>query len=100
MSEKNSKNKEWPEIGALVCINPGTRLLTDDGNIAIVPVWEEEILGIVVELFHACEHLDDQIDVLVTDRVYRVIRTPSPHPNIDPYFNLREIHNDGTTTKF
>jgi len=100
MSGKNTKNEQWPQIGSLVCVNPGTRLLTEDGNIAIVPVWDEEITGIVIELFPACEYIEDQLDVLVVDRLYRVIRTPSPHPNIDPYFNLREIHDDGTSTKF
>ena len=100
MLEKNTKNEEWPEIGSLVCINPGTRLLTEDGNIAIVPEWEEEITGIVIELFPACEFIDDQLDVYVIDRTYRVIRTPSPHPNINPYFNLRETHNDGSSKKF
>ena len=48
MSEKNSKNEDWPEIGSLVRINPGTRLLTDDGNIAIVPYFEDEIAKLCV----------------------------------------------------
>lgn len=100
MLEKNTKNDEWPKVGSLVCVNAGTRLLTNDGNIAIVPELEEEIMGIVIELFPACELTDDQLDVFVEDRTYRVIRTPSPHPNISPYFNLREIHDDGSTKKF
>lgn len=100
MSEKNSKNEEWPEIGSLVRINPGTRLLTEDGNIAIVPYYEEEIIGMVVEVYPHCEHIEDQLDVLVEDRIYRIVRTPSPNPNIDPYFNIRGINDDGTNRSY
>ena len=100
MSEKNSKNEEWPEIGSLVRINPGTRLLTDDGNIAIVPYYEDEIIGMVVEVYPHCEHIEDQIDVLVEDKVYRIVRTPSPDPNINPYFNIRGINDDGTNRSY
>ena len=100
MSEKNSKNEEWPEIGSLVRINPGTRLLTEDGNIAIVPYYEEEIIGMVVEIYPHCEHIEDQLDVLVEDRIYRIVRTPSPNPNIDPYFNIRGINDDGINRSY
>ena len=100
MSEKNSKNKDWPEIGSLVRINPGTRLLTDDGNIAIVPVWEEEIIGMVVDHHPACELTGDLLYVLVDSKVYRIVRTPSPDPNINPYFNIRGIHNDGNNRSY
>lgn len=100
MLEKNSNHCDWPEINSIICINPGTRLLCDNGNIAIVPVWEEEIIGIVLEHKYACEHEDDQLHVLVDNEVYRIIRTPSPYPEISPYFNIREIKDDGTTAKF
>jgi len=100
MSEKNSKNEDWPEIGSLICINPGTRLLTDDGNIAIVPYYEDEIIGMVVEHHPECELIADQLDVLVEDKVYRIVRQPSPDPSIDPYFNIRGISDDGTNRSY
>ena len=100
MLEKNSKTDDWPEIGSLVRINPGTRLLTDDGNIAIVPYFEEEIIGMVVDHRPECEFTGDQLDVLVEDKVYRVVRTPSPDPNINPYFNIRGINDDGVNRSY
>ena len=100
MSEKNSKNDTWPEIGSLVRINPGTRLLTDDGNIAIVPYYEDEIIGMVVEHHPEHEHYSDHLDVLVEDKVYRIVRTPSPDPNINPYFNIRGINDDGINRSY
>ena len=100
MSEKNLKNEEWPEIGSLVRINPGTRLLTEDGNIAIVPCYEEEIIGMIIAHHPQCALVEDQLDVLVEDRVYRIVRTPSPNPNIDPYFNIRGINDDGINRSY
>jgi len=96
MSQKAKNKDQRPKINSLVAINAGTRLVCDDGNIAIVPYYEEEIIGVVLE-YHP---EDDTVDILVEDYVYRVMRTPSPHIDIPPYFNLREIHNDGTSTKF
>lgn len=101
MSEKNSKNKQWPEIGSLVRINAGTRIQTEDGNIAIVPHYDEyELIGMVIEHHPSCEYIDDQLDVLLEDKVYRILRTPSPNPNIDPYFNIRGINDDGTNRSY
>ena len=100
MSKKISKNEEWPKIGELVRVNPGTRLLTEDGNIAVVPAYEDEVIGMVVEHHPSCEYIDDQIDVLIDDRVYCVVRTPSSNPGIDPYFNLRGINDDGTNRSY
>ena len=100
MSKKNTKNEVWPEIGSLVRLNPGTRLLTEDGNIAVVPTYEEEVIGMVVEHHPSCEYIDDQLDVLVENRIYRVIRTPSSYPDIDPYFNLRGINEDDTNRSY
>ena len=100
MSEKNTINETWPLVGSLVCINAGTRLLTADGNIAIVPDIEDEIIGIVLANHPACEYVQDHIDVVIEDRIYQIVRTPSPHIDIDPYFNIRGINDDGTTTKF
>ena len=66
----------------------------------IVPYYEEEIIGMVVEVYPHCEHIEDQLDVLVEDRIYRIVRTPSPNPNIDPYFNIRGINDDGTNRSY
>ena len=83
-----------------MAINPGTRLDCGDGRIAIVPQFEEEIIGIVLEHHPEVDHRHDMIDILVEDQVYHVLRTPSPHDDIPPYFNLREIKDDGTSEKF
>ena len=83
-----------------MAINPGTRLDCGDGRIAIVPQFEEEIIGIVLEHHPEVDYRHDMIDILVEDQVYHVLRTPSPHVDIPPYFNLREIKDDGTSEKF
>ena len=101
MSQKNTqKNERWPKINSVVALNAGTRLDCGNGRIAIVPDYEEEIIGIVLEHHPQEDSRADWIDVLVEDQVYHVIRTPSPHPSIEPYFNLREIHDNGTSTQF
>ena len=101
MLQKSSKQIEnWPKINSIVAINAGTRLDCGEGRIAIVPEYNCEIIGVVLELHPQIDSRDDWIDVLVEDRIYHVLRTPSPHADIDPYFNLREIHEDGTTTEF
>ena len=74
-----------------MAINPGTRLDCGDGRLAIVPQFEEEIFGIVLEHHPQVDSRNDWIDILVDTEVYHVIRTPSPHDDIEPYFNLREI---------
>ena len=100
MSKTNSPTENWPKINSIVAINAGTRLDCGSGRIAIVPTYDEEIIGIVLEHHPHVDSRHDYIDILVEDHVYHVLRTPSPHPNIEPYFNLREIHDDGTSTKF
>ena len=100
MLETNTAPPNWPKINSIICINPGTRLLCDNGNIAIVPVWDEEIIGIVVEHQYGVDDEEDELHVLVDNQVYRVVRTPSPYPDINPYFNVRELQDDGTTTEF
>ena len=87
-------------MGSIVLINPGTRLDCGNGRIAIVPQYDQEIVGVVVELHPQADSRDDWIDILVEDQIYHVLRTPSPHIDIPPYFNLREIHDDGTSTEF
>ena len=101
MSKKNLKTKEkWPSINSIVLINAGTRLDCGNGKIAIVPEYDTEILGIVLDHHPEVDYRHDMIDVLIEDKVYHVIRTPSPHIDVPPYFNIREIHDDGTSTKF
>lgn len=101
MLQKNSITPDqWPKINSIVLINPGTRLDCGNGRIAIVPAYDEEVVGVVLEHHPQVDSRDDWIDILVEDQVYHVLRTPSPHIDIPPYFNLREIHDDGTSTKF
>ena len=101
MLPKNTEPMErWPKINSIVLVNAGTRLDCHDGRIAIVPLYEEEIIAIVLEHHPQNDSHNDWIDILIEDQVYHVVRTPSPHPTIPPYFNLREIHEDGTSTQF
>ena len=93
MSQKNTYESEtWPEINSIVAVNAGTRLDCGSGRVAIVPSYDEEIIGIVIEHHPQVDSRHDWIDILVEDQVYHVLRTPSPHIDIPPYFNLREIH--------
>ena len=100
MSKTNIQTDQWPKINSIVAINAGTRIDSGAGRIAIVPSYDEEIIGIVIEHHPQVDSRHDWIDILVEDRVYHVLRIPSPHPNVSPYFNLREIHDDGTSTQF
>ena len=100
MSKTNIQKSQWPKINSIVAVNAGTRIDSGAGRIAIVPSYDEEIIGIVLEHHPQVDSRHDWIDILIEDKVYHVLRTPSPHPNVEPYFNLREIHDDGTTTKF
>lgn len=101
MSVKSTKvNETWPKINSIVAINAGTRLDCGEGKIAIVPSFDEEIIGVVLEHHSYADSRHDRIDILIEDEVYHVIRTPSPHAHIKPYFNIRELHDDGTTTEF
>ena len=49
MLEKNTLTETWPKINSIVAINAGTRLDCGHGRIAIVPSYDEEIIGIVIE---------------------------------------------------
>ena len=100
MSKKNLQKEKWPRINSIVAVNAGTRIDCGGGNIAVVPSYDEEIIGVVLEHHPQVDSRHDWIDILIEDKVYHVLRTPSPHPDISPYFNIREIHDDGTTTKF
>ena len=100
MSKTNTPIDQWPKINSIVAINAGTRIDSGAGCVAIVPAYDEEIIGIVIEHHPQVDSRHDWIDILVEDRVYHVLHTPSPHPNVKPYFNLREIHDDGTSTQF
>ena len=100
MSQKSTPTENWPKINSIVAVNAGTRLNSGAGLISIVPSYDDEIIGIVIEHHPQVDSRNDWIDILVEDQVYHVLRTPSPHEDIPPYFNLREIHDDGTTTEF
>ena len=101
MSQKNTcENDNWPKLNSIVAVNAGTRIDCGNGRIAIVPSYDEEVIGIVIEHHPQVDYRHDMIDILVEDQVYHVLRTPSPHVDIPPYFNLREIHDDGTSTKY
>ena len=101
MSQKSSaKSEKWPKINSIVLINPGTRLNCGNGRIAIVPHYDEEIVGIVLEHHPQEDMRDDWIDILVENHVYQVLRTPSAWDHEDPYFNLREVQDDGTSKQF
>ena len=100
MSEKNTPKEKWPKINSIVALNAGTRIDCGAGSIAIVPSYDEEVIGIVVEHHPQVDSRYDWLDVLIEDRVYHILRTPSPHPNIEPYFNVREINEDGTGKEF
>ena len=101
MSLKNTIPVEkWPKINSIVLINPGTRLDCGNGRIAIVPQYDEEIVGVVLEHHPQEDMRDDWIDILVEDQVYQVLRTPSAWEHEDPYFNIREIQDDGTSKQF
>jgi len=97
MSKTNLQKENWPKINSIVALNAGTRIDCGAGSIAIVPSYDEEVIGIVVEHHPQADSRYDWLDVLIEDRVYHILRTPSPHPNIEPYFNVREINEDGTT---
>ena len=100
MSEKNIQKESWPKINSIVALNAGTRIDCGAGSIAVVPSYDEEVIGIVVEHHPQADSRYDWLDVLIEDRIYHILRTPSPHPNIEPYFNVREINEDGTGTEF
>lgn len=101
MSPKSSKNNEqWPRINAMVALNPGTRLDCGENKVAIVPQYEEEVIGIVISHSPAFDWRFDSLEVMVEDQIYRVLRTPGSTLSEPPYFNLRQYNDDGTTEQF
>lgn len=95
----NTRTKDWPKINSLILINAKTRISYDEGSsISIVPSYENEITGIVLSHDPGSDWRFDAIEVMIQNRVYRIIRTPPAHPDWDyPYFNVRQINDDGTT---
>ena len=57
-------------------------------------------MGVVIEHHPQEDMRDDWIDILVEDQVYHILRTPSAWEHEDPYFNIREIQDDGTSKQF
>lgn len=98
MSEKNMQTEGWPKIDSLVLINAGTRISCDEGStIAIVPSYDEEVVGLVLAHDPGIDWRFDAVEVMVEDTVYRILRTPPPSNLSYPYFNLRQLNDDGTT---
>ena len=101
MSERNIQTESWPKINSLVLINAGTRIACDEGStIAIVPSYDEEVVGVVLSHDPGFDWRFDAVEVMVEDTVYRIIRTPPPTNLAYPYFNLRQLNDDGTTKQF
>tara|TARA_R110001592_G_scaffold343667_2_gene634454 strand:- start:1378 stop:1671 length:294 start_codon:yes stop_codon:yes gene_type:complete len=88
MEKKNTQEQSWPTINSIIVLNPGTRIDTGNGTLAIIPSCDEEYIGVVVELFEGNEFFDDRMDVLVGDRIYTILRTPGSSGEEDPYFNI------------
>lgn len=101
MSERNIQTDDWPKINSLVLINAGTRISYDEGStIAIVPSYEDEVIGIVLKHDPGFDWMFDAIEVLIEDSVYRIIRTPGNSNLTYPYFNVRQLNDNGTTKQF
>lgn len=94
MEQKNIQEQDWPAINSIIILNPGTRIDSGNGTLAIIPPGDEEYIGIVVELFEGNEFFDDRMDVLVGDRIYTVLRTPGYLHDEDPYFNIKIIEDN------
>ena len=60
----------------------------------------DEICGIVIKHNPPHKWYPESIDVLIEDRIYTIHACDPPMVDEDPFFNLRVIPNDGTTTKF
>ena len=80
MEKKNTQEQSWPTINSIIVLNPGTRIDTGNGTLAIIPSCDEEYIGVVVELFEGNEFFDD--------RIYTILRTPGSSGEEDPYFNI------------
>ena len=102
MSERNIQTEDWPKINSLILINAGTRISCDvlDRSIVIVPSYDDEVVGVVLSHDPGFDWRFDAIEVMVEDSVFRIIRTPG-HSNLSyPYFNVRQLNDDGTTKQF
>lgn len=101
MLKRNIETKDWPKINSLVLINAGTRIACDEGStIAIVPSYDEEVVGVVLSHEPGFDWRFDAVEVMVEDTVYRILRTPANSNLSYPYFNLRQVNDDGTTEQF
>jgi hypothetical protein len=94
MEQKNMQDQDWPPINSIIVLNPGTRIDSGNGTLAIIPPGDEEYIGVVVEFFEGNEFVDDRMDVLVGDRIYTVLRTPGYLHDKDPYFNIKIIEDN------
>lgn len=94
MEQKNMQEQGWPPINSIIVLNPGTRIDSGNGTLAIIPAGDEEYIGVVVELFEGNEFFDDRMDVLVGDRIYAILRTPGSSHQEDPYFNIKILEDN------
>ena len=92
MSKKNITNNDgWPPVHAIVLLSPGTRLDCSPETVAIIPEGEIPVYGMVVEHVVGDNWQQDRVEVLVDSKIYRIMRTPSSFPSMDPYFNVKVI---------
>lgn len=89
--------KDWPSDvpvkDTLVIVPPGTRLYVENNNPReTISITGEEWLGVVIGYKEFVEeeydYSIDYIEVLIGDRIYNVLRTPSEK---QPYFNLPRV---------
>jgi len=99
MSEKNTKTEDWPKINSLIAINASTRIASYDREVAIV-CPDNEVLGLVIDYEVGFDWHFDAIIVMIENYMYRILRTPPPTDLSYPYFNVRQLNDDGTTKQF
>jgi hypothetical protein len=100
MSERNIQIEDWPEINSLILINSGTRISYDEDSTISIVDYEDEVVGVVLSHDPGIDWRFDAIEVLVSDHIYRILKV-APHSTLmDPYFNVRQIDDDGTTKQF
>mgnify|MGYP006201100303 CR=1 FL=1 len=108
MSKKNSQKiindvieESWPKIGSTVAINPSTKLTKCDSSFEdgiLLCVGIEEIYGLVVKHLPSYDWNYDRVEVLIGDQMFWIHRSPAMgFPNSIPFFNVRELPNDGFT---
>ena len=100
MSVRIIQDEQWPKINSLVLINAGTRISYDEGSTISIVDYDEEAIGVVLSHDPGIDWRFDAIEVLVLDEIYRIHRTPPPANLIFPYFNVRQVNDDGTTKQF